>query len=259
MHHIAKQLGYTSISHDLVFGLPKQTLLDIIDTVHKTLELRPERISLYSYAHVPWVKGTGQRGYSEADLPKDEDKRELYETAKMMLLNEGYVEVGMDHFALPTDELAIAFNEKTLHRNFMGYTTQKTDLLIGLGMSAISDSWFGFAQNEKNLEDYLAHIKNGQLALTKGHVLSDTDLIIRKHILNLMCHFETVIDSTSHELNEGILERLNPMVNDGLVLIDGNKITVTSEGIPYVRNICMAFDQYLINHKMEKPIFSKTI
>jgi oxygen-independent coproporphyrinogen III oxidase len=124
VHEKAKEIGYISISHDLVFGLPKQTIQDIEDTVSKTLQLMPDRISLYSYAHVPWVKGVGQRGYDENDLPKDGEKRALYEIAKSLLEKAGYIEVGMDHFALAHDSLAIAMNNKELHRNFMGYTTQ---------------------------------------------------------------------------------------------------------------------------------------
>ena len=153
VHNKAKAIGYKSISHDLVFGLPKQKMEDIIETVSKTIQLKPDRISLYSYAHVPWIKGNGQRGFNESDLPKDSTKRALYEKAKQMLESEGYIEIGMDHFALNHDSLTKAFKAKKLHRNFMGYTTQKTNILIGLGASAISDSWFGFAQNEKSIEN----------------------------------------------------------------------------------------------------------
>lgn len=165
VHDNAKEIGYDSINNDLVFGLPKQTLSDIQFTIEKTLELMPDRIALYSYAHVPWIKGNGQRGFCDEDIPKDEEKRVLYETAKNLLLKAGYIEIGMDHFALPSDELTHALIAKKLHRNFMGYTTQSTNLLLGLGMSAISDSWFGFAQNEKNLEEY-------QMLVNKGEIFS---------------------------------------------------------------------------------------
>ena len=261
VHDLAREMGYKSISHDLVFGLPKQTLSDIIDTVNKTLELRPDRISLYSYAHVPWIKGNGQRGYDENDLPTDNAKRELYETAKKMLEDTGYIEVGMDHFALPTDDLAIAFNERRLHRNFMGYTTQNTPLLIGLGMSAISDSWFGFAQNDKSVEGYTEKVNQGELPIFRGHVLSDMDLEIRKYILDLMCHFETTFDVESPYQIEHIeiKERLEGMVEDGLVKIDGNSIQVTQKGVPFVRNCCMAFDQSLVKSGKRENMFSKTI
>ena len=188
---LARKIGYTSISHDLVFGLPKQNLQNIIDTINKTKELKPDRIAYYSYAHVPWIKGLGQRGYDENDLPKDEVKRELYEVGKQLFDKIGYVEVGMDHFALKTDSMYKAMEEKTLHRNFMGYTSGKTALMVGLGMSAISDSWYSFAQNVKTVEEYQEIVNQGEFPLLRGHLLSEEDLIIRKHILNIMCHFET--------------------------------------------------------------------
>lgn len=261
VHTAAREMGYDSISHDLVFGLPKQKQADIIDSVAKTLALKPDRISLYSYAHVPWIKGNGQRGYDENDLPKDNEKRKLYEIAKSMLLKAGYIEVGMDHFALPEDSLAIAFNSKSLHRNFMGYTTQKTDLLIGLGMSAISDSWFGFAQNDKSVEGYQERIQKGELAIFRGHILSEQDLEIRKHILDLMCHFETELDPKNEiaHLYPDIKARLLPMFEDHLVTMERDILKVTPEGIPFVRNCCMAFDQDLKSQVNRENLFSKTI
>lgn len=261
VHKNAHSIGYTSISHDLVFGLPKQNLSDIIETVTKTLELLPDRISLYSYAHVPWIKGNGQRGFEDSDLPKSEEKRKLYETAKEMLLNAGYIEVGMDHFALPHDIMAIAFQEKSLHRNFMGYTTKNTHTMIGLGMSAISDSWFGFAQNDKSVEGYTDLVEKGELPIFRGHLLSQLDLIIRKHILDLMCHFETTIDSNSayKEIFKNIITNLEEMKCDGLVEIIGQTIKITPEGVPFVRNCCMIFDQNLDQSISTERMFSRTI
>lgn len=261
VHDQAVKVGYTSISHDLVFGLPKQQLEDIVDTVEKTLLLRPDRISLYSYAHVPWIKGVGQRGYDESDLPKDDVKRALYTKAKSMLEDAGYIEIGMDHFALAHDSLSIAFNEKELHRNFMGYTTQKTNFLLGLGMSAISDSWFGFAQNDKSVEGYTELINKGEIPIFRGHILSDQDIEIRKHILDLMCHFNTELDPSSKHahLHADIKNRLSEMITDGLVKIDGDKVEVTTAGIPFVRNCCMAFDQDLRSSIQNENMFSKTI
>jgi oxygen-independent coproporphyrinogen-3 oxidase len=261
VHDEAVRVGYSSISHDLVFGLPKQHVGDIIDTVEKTLILRPERISLYSYAHVPWIKGNGQRGYDESDLPKDDEKRALYEKAKSMLEDAGYIEIGMDHFALSTDSLAIAFNTKELHRNFMGYTTQKTDFLLGLGMSAISDSWFGFAQNDKSVESYTDRVNTGEIPVFRGHLLSDLDIEIREHILDLMCHFSTELkpESEFSNLHEEIKERLSEMISDELVTMNKNKVNVTKAGIPFVRNCCMAFDQDLTTAVQNENMFSKTI
>jgi oxygen-independent coproporphyrinogen-3 oxidase len=257
VHRKAKEIGYTSISHDLVFGLPKQHVSDIEDTVAKTLLLMPDRISLYSYAHVPWVKGVGQRGFDENDLPKNEEKRALYEVAKTTLEKAGYLEVGMDHFALAHDSLAIALKNKQLHRNFMGYTTQNTSMMIGLGMSSISDSWFGFAQNEKTVETYIERVNKGEVPVFRGHLLTEEDVTIRRHILDMMCHFETkVIDET---LLFDIKSRLEEMVNDGLVVFEGSMVRITEAGIPFVRNACMAFDRDLIDKAQREGLFSKTV
>ena len=261
VHDEARNLGYTSISHDLVFGLPKQTLNDIIDTVQKTLTLSPDRISLYSYAHVPWIKGNGQRGFDESDLPDGEEKRKLYEEAKSRLENAGYIEIGMDHFAKETDEMAIAFKAKKLHRNFMGYTTKNTSLLIGLGASAISDSWFGFAQNEKSIEQYQEIVNKNIIPIYRGHLLNEKDLLVRRYIHDLMCHFETVFseDDNFAEMHQEIIVDLKEMVEDGLVEINGKTILVTTKGIPFVRNCCMVFDQNLPKDHSGERLFSKTI
>ena len=261
VHDAARKLGYTSISHDLVFGLPKQRMADIEDTVNKTLLLRPDRISLYSYAHVPWIKGNGQRGFDESDLPQDSEKRALYERAKERLETEGYIEIGMDHFALPHDDLSKAFAERNLHRNFMGYTTQNTPFLLGLGMSAISDSWFGFAQNEKVTEEYVARVNKGEIPIFRGHILSELDLEIRQYILDLMCHFATDLNPASNflEVHTAIKEALQEMCIDGLVEIKENNIRVTDAGIAFVRNCCMAFDQDLATTPQRDNMFSKTV
>lgn len=261
VHDHARSLGYSSISHDLVFGLPRQKMDDIVDTVEKTLSLRPDRISLYSYAHVPWIKGNGQRGFDESDLPQDSEKRALYERAKSMLEAEGYIEIGLDHFALPHDDLALAFKARNLHRNFMGYTTQNTPFLLGLGMSAISDSWFGFAQNEKAVEDYVARVNKDEIPIFRGHVLSELDLEIRSYILDLMCHFQTEfkLSSPFRALHATIKEALSEMIEDGLVEIQGDTVRVTEAGIPFVRNCCMAFDQDLATRPQRDQLFSKTV
>lgn len=261
VHQLAKSIGYTSINHDLVYGLPHQTIHGFEQTIEKTIQLKPDRIALYGYAHVPWMKGTGQRGYDEKDLPQDSEKRALYEMACERLLANGYLAIGMDHFALPEDKLAFAFNEKKLHRNFMGYTTQSTKFLIGLGMSAISDSWIGFAQNAKSVEGYQEQINRGELAVFRGHLLSELELEIRSYILDLMCHFETQFrsDSLYQETHAFIKEKLFPLEADGIVRIEGNNVIITEVGSPFVRNVCMAFDLDLHQYKGEKPLFSATI
>lgn len=258
-HLNAQAAGYTSISHDLVFGLPKQTLVHLNRSIELTLQLRPDRISLYSYAHVPWVPGSGQRAYDESDLPSPQVKRMLYESAKDQLLNEGYVEVGMDHFALPTDKLAIALKKKSLHRNFMGYTTNNTKIMIGLGMSAISDVWGAFGQNLKSLNAYQDAAKSGLIPVFRGHEHSQEDLELRQIILDVICHFEatwsTEFEDTPHFTQ--IKKQLVPLINDGLCVLQAGKIKVTKQGEPFVRNICMCFDAHLKEDQIKR--FSKTI
>lgn len=258
---LARQIGYTSVSHDLVFGLPFQTLDDVLFTIDKSNSLRPDRIAFYSYAHVPWIKGNGQRGFKDEDVPTGEVKRRLYEEGKERLLQVGYAEIGMDHFALPTDSMYKAFQAHQLHRNFMGYTASKTQLMIGLGMSAISDSWYAFAQNEKELEAYYARLDRNEIPVCKGHILDNEDLIIRRHILNLMCQFTTSWEDTSRQfegLNE-VLARLAELQNDGLLHIGNHSITVPDEGKPFIRNICMAFDLRLQRKMPNTKIFSMTV
>lgn len=257
----AKEIGYTSIGHDIIFGLPFQEIEDVIDTIEKTKSLQPDRLAFYSYAHVPWIKGNGQRGFNDEDIPKDDKKRMLYETGKKLLFENGYHEIGMDHFALKTDSLYEAFQNGTLHRNFMGYSSSKTKLMIGLGVSSISDSWYSFAQNVKNLEEYYQILEWDKLPVYRGHLLTDEDLIIRKHILNLMCQFETSWKNQEAYFEEipEVLIQLKEMENDRLIIIKEDSIEVTEKGKPYVRNICMAFDLRLKRKAPETELFSMTI
>ena len=257
----AREIGYTSIGHDIIFGLPFQELEDIIDTIEKTKSLQPDRLAFYSYAHVPWIKGNGQRGFKDEDIPKDDKKRLLYETGKKLLFENGYHEIGMDHFALEDDSLYDAFNDGKLHRNFMGYSSSKTQLMIGLGVSSISDSWYSFAQNVKNLEDYYQILEWDKLPVYRGHLLTIEDLIIRKHILNLMCQFVTSWENKETYFEEipEVLIQLKEMENDGLLIINKDSIQVTDAGKPYVRNICMAFDLRLKRKTPDTQLFSMTI
>ncbi|MFP9099603.1 oxygen-independent coproporphyrinogen III oxidase [Flavobacterium sp. RHBU_24] len=257
----AREIGYTSISHDLVFGLPFQTVESIVDTIEKTKALNPDRLAFYSYAHVPWIKGNGQRGFNEENLPQDNEKRMLYELGKYILSQKGFHEIGMDHFALESDSLYNAFKSGRLHRNFMGYSASKTQLMIGLGVSSISDSWYGFAQNEKTLEDYYKRIELNELPVFRGHILTTEDLIIRQHILSLMCRFETRWDVSNGWFTElpDVLTSLKEMEIDGLIEINKNSITVTTKGRPFVRNLCMAFDLRLKRKAPETQLFSMVV
>jgi oxygen-independent coproporphyrinogen-3 oxidase len=257
---LARGIGYRSINFDLIYGLPKQTRISMTETIERVLDLMPDRIAFYSYAHVPWVS-PGQRGYSEADLPADAEKRELYELGKELFLGAGYKEIGMDHFALVEDPLCKADANGTLHRNFMGYTTQSTRMLLGLGVSSISDSWTAFAQNEKKVEDYMDRVNRGELAVFRGHVLSEEDLVLRQHILNLMCRHRTDWNKTEMQhgsVTDGI-SRMQELLLDGLVEQVDHTVVVTDKGKPFVRNICMAMDARMWRNQPTTQIFSSTV
>ncbi|MFN6943451.1 MAG: oxygen-independent coproporphyrinogen III oxidase [Cytophagaceae bacterium] len=255
----AREVGFTSINGDIIYGLPFQSLESIKHTVEAINKLRPERIAFYSYAHVPW-KSKAQRRYSEENLPSDNEKRELYEFGRNLLTTSGYAELGMDHFALPQDELHKAKNEKRMHRNFMGYTTQNTNLLIGLGASSIGDTWDAFMQNTKEVEEYEKVVNEGRLPVYTGHILTEEDLYIRRHILNLMCNFQTSwdIEYVHPSFAEG-LKKVREFEKDGLVIITPQKLEVTEEGKPFIRNICMCFDARLWRKVPDTPVFSKSI
>ena len=257
----AREIGYTSVGHDIIFGLPFQELEHVRTTILNTKSLLPDRLAFYSYAHVPWIKGNGQRGFKDSDLPSAQLKRAQYELGKRLLAEVGYEEIGMDHFALPSDSLYTSMKTGNLHRNFMGYTASKTQLMIGLGVSAISDSWYGFAQNVKSIEEYYHLLKENILPVFRGHILSDEDLIIRRHILNLMCDFRTSWSSIHLYFEElpDVLIKLKEMEHDGLLEIGNNAIKVLPEGRPFVRNICMAFDVLLQRKQPDTQLFSMTV
>ena len=257
----ARDIGYTSVGHDIIFGLPFQTLEHVKETILKTKELLPDRLAFYSYAHVPWIKGNGQRGFNDTDLPSAELKRQQYELGKHLLGKVGYEEIGMDHFALKTDTLHKSMINGDLHRNFMGYTASKTQAMIGLGVSSISDSWYGFSQNVKDIESYYNLLDDNTLPVFRGHILNQEDLIIRKHILNLMCQFKTSWTKDKLYFNElpDALIRLNEMEKDGLLNIEANSIEVTKKGQPFVRNVCMAFDLLLQRKQPNTQLFSMTV
>ncbi|OIP51403.1 MAG: oxygen-independent coproporphyrinogen III oxidase [Flavobacteriaceae bacterium CG2_30_34_30] len=258
---LARKIGYTSVGHDIIFGLPMQTLNHVKETIQKTKELLPDRIAFYSYAHVPWIKGNGQRGFDEKDLPTPQLKSQLYEVGKKMLEEIGYTEIGMDHFALPTDSLYEAMENKKLHRNFMGYTTTQTKIMIGLGVSSISDSWNAFAQNVKTIEEYYQMLEQDKIPVFRGHFLNKEDQVIRQHILNLMCQLETSWQEDKLYFPElpSILENLTEMQEDGLLLIEKSALKITEKGRPFVRNVCMAFDLLLQRHQPETQLFSMTV
>lgn len=256
----ARATGYHSVNYDLIFGLPRQTPEHILSDAEYLETLRPDRIAFYSYAHVPWLKRS-QTAYSEEDLPTGAAKRLLYETGRERLEAMGYREIGMDHFALPTDTLSIALDHGDLHRNFMGYTPMRTRLMIGLGASAIGDTWDAFAQNEKTIAGYQLAIEAGRLPLFRGHFLSTQDMRLRRHILRLMTTYRTdwFWPEEQDDSLAAALERLEPLAGDGLVEIQPFRVQVTEAGRPFLRNICMAFDAQFWARQPEGRLFSQAV
>lgn len=251
----ARRLGYRSVNFDLIYGLARQTPETMIETVRKTVQLRPDRIALYSFALVPWIK-PAQRLFKDEDLPVGKEKRDLYELARHELLNAGYVEVGMDHFALPTDSLSAALKNKTLHRNFMGYTDQRTDLLLGLGVSSISETPYSFHQNEKVFAAYQQRVEAGEIPTHRGHVLTDEDRARRQQIMEFMTTGTVALRS---EQVQAAAEFLNEMIQDGLVALQGDTLSMTEAGKPFLRNACLFFDERLKRQKPQTQVFSRSL
>jgi oxygen-independent coproporphyrinogen-3 oxidase len=254
----ARRIGYTSINYDFIYGLPCQQPHHVERTADYVAQLRPDRIAFYSYAHVPWLKKS-QTAYSEADLPAGADKRRLYETGRARFEALGYCEIGMDHFALPHDELYRAQQDGTLHRNFMGYTPSQTRLMIGLGASSIGDTWTAFAQNVKTIAEYQQALAEDRLPLLRGHFLNREDQVLRRHILNLMTRGETAwAEPQTYEVYAA-LERLQPMSDDGLIAIEPFHVRVTEAGQPFLRNVCMAFDAHYWRRQPGGRLFSQAV
>ncbi|WP_245798312.1 oxygen-independent coproporphyrinogen III oxidase [Cnuella takakiae] len=257
---MARAIGFTSVNFDLIYGLPLQTIESIERTIAQTITLRPDRIAFYSYAHVPWTS-KAQRLFDESHLPPAELKVQLYLKGKQMLTEAGYTDIGMDHFALPTDELYKCWERGKLHRNFMGYTTQQTGLLLGLGVSSISDIGTAYAQNEKTLHNYYEDINSGGLAIKKGYMLSEEDASFRKYILDIACRGSTTFKEKDLVLLEQYsFPKLKALAADELVEWDLEGIRLTPQGRQFIRNVASAFDLYIQRQAAsEKPMFSKAI
>ncbi|MGE0771498.1 MAG: oxygen-independent coproporphyrinogen III oxidase [Cyclobacteriaceae bacterium] len=256
----SRKYGFNSLNIDLVYGLPLQTEKSVRLTIEYIRQLKPERMAFYSYAHVPW-KSKGQRRYTEADLPAAADKWKMYQTGRELLLKEGFVAIGMDHFALPDDKLCTAAARGKMHRNFMGYTTTNNRLIIGLGASSISDTWSAFMQNEKVIETYEEKINRGEWAFVTGHLLSEEDLLLRKNILELMCIGTTrldknVLDPKFLAFAAGKVKQLSA---DGLLEEHGDELVVTTLGQLFIRNSCAALDARLWRKHDSEQLFSKAI
>lgn len=257
----ARQLNYTSINFDLIYGLPFQNEESITKTIQEVISLKPDRIAFYSYAHVPWTK-KAQRAYNEDDLPKGKEKYNLYQIGKKIFLDNGYEDIGMDHFALKNDQLLIQKNEHKLHRNFMGYTTNNTQTLIGLGVSAISDVFFAYRQNYKTVEEYYKIINQNILPIEKGINLTDEDIIQRQHILDIACNGKTTWNDDYNFASE-TQKYIQQLIDDKLIIINNNSLELTKLGWSFLRNICSIFDKKLIESRKdnmnEKPKFSQSI
>jgi oxygen-independent coproporphyrinogen-3 oxidase len=264
----ARDAGFRSVSIDLIYGLPKQNVITIAQTLTKVIAADPDRIAIYNYAHMPHLFKP-QRRIAEDDLPTADAKLDMLFLCIKRLTEAGYVYIGMDHFAKPTDDLAVAQKEGRLHRNFQGYSTHADADLVSCGVSAISAVGGTYSQNVKTLETYYAHIDQGELPIARGIKLTMDDLLRRLVIQRLMCNFELSIASIeqSYPINFASyfaleLEKLRTMEIDGLIKINADRLNVTLKGRLLIRNICMVFDSYLHLKREIMPEqlrYSKTI
>jgi len=261
----ARRLGFQSLNVDLIYGLPYQTAESFRHTIQQALTLAPDRVAMFSYAHVPWLKK--QQGSFEGHLPEGREKFRILRAGLEGFLGAGYVYIGMDHFALPGDELAIAQQNRTLHRNFQGYTTKAGADLYGMGVSAISSIGESYAQNRREVPAYQTTIAERGIATMRGYRLSKDDLIRREVIGRLLCHtvipkneIERDFDISFDEYFRGEMERLEESHAAGLVALEPREIRVTPLGRIFIRNVAMIFDRYLREQQMDqKPLFSKTL
>ncbi|MBI2067648.1 MAG: oxygen-independent coproporphyrinogen III oxidase [Deltaproteobacteria bacterium] len=262
-----RQLGFTSFNFDLVYGLPGQSEQGWKRTLEEVVRLRPGRLAVYSYAHVPWEK-PAQRSFKESDLPSPEMKIRFFEMALRHFQKNGYRLIGMDHFALQDDELSQAAHEGTIHRNFMGYSTRKDDHQIGLGISSISYVGGQYFQNSKELKEYEGRVTRGDLATFRGYLLSEDDRIRRDLIQRIMCQARVKLSDFETEWSVQFWDyfrqergRLEPFIEDRLLTITADQLQITGEGLLFLRNIAMVFDRYLkqIRETAKNPVFSRTV
>ncbi|HGJ5860564.1 MAG TPA: oxygen-independent coproporphyrinogen III oxidase [Arsenophonus nasoniae] len=260
----AREVGFNSTSIDLIYGLPKQTAETFAFTLERVLALSPDRLSVFNYAHMPHLFAA-QRKIKTQDLPTAEQKLAILQQTIFTLTQNGYQFIGMDHFAKPKDELAIAQRNGVLHRNFQGYTTQQNCDLLGLGVSAISMLGDHYAQNQKDLNAYYQAIENHQHAIWKGLSLTQDDCIRRDVIKTLICNFQLVYSDIEQRYQIDFkgyffadLQLLQPMIADGLVIVGQRELQITAKGRLLIRNICMCFDIYLRN-QMRQRQFSRVI
>ncbi len=260
----ARDENFKSISVDLIYGLPMQSVESFDNTLDELIEISPDRVSVFNYAHLP-ERFKPQRRINEADLPSAVEKLEIFRHCMEKLTAAGYVYIGMDHFAKPDDELTIAQANGLLYRNFQGYATHADCDLIGIGITSISTIANSFAQNVRTLDEYYERIDKGALPIFRGVVIDDDDLIRREVIMQLICHFSLDFAAVSSKFNIDFkdyfakeLDRYQTMVDDGLITMDEHSIAVTPRGRLLIRNICMVFDRY-IDPQVQTERFSKLI
>src|SRR5216683_472600 len=261
----ARELGFDSINVDLIYGLPYQSPERFAHTVDQILQLVPDRVALFSYAHVPWLKK--QQGSFAGHLPEGMQKFEIFRTGLLKFLEAGYLYIGMDHFAKPEDELAISQRKRTLHRNFQGYTTKAGADLYGMGVTAISGIQNAYAQNHRELASWERAVEERGIATMRGYRLSEEDRLRRAVISRLLCHTVVVKNEISREFGVDFdsyfaeeLARLEAPCEDGLVLLGAEEIRTTWLGRIFIRNLAMVFDPYLERQQLAaKPLFSKTL
>jgi oxygen-independent coproporphyrinogen III oxidase len=269
----ARDAGFRSISIDLIYGLPLQTMATMEQTLSKVIVANPDRIALYNYAHMPHLFKP-QRRIAESDLPTPDVKLEMLALCISRLTAAGYIYIGMDHFAKPEDDLAVAQRQGRLHRNFQGYSTHAEMDLVAVGVSAISAVNATYSQNEKTLDEYYARLDEGKLPIARGYKLDNDDLLRRLIIGRLMCNFELSVSSIEQgwpvrfgDYFRQELEQLAEFVDDGLLTMEDDWITVTPKGRLTIRNICMVFDRHLRESRLQasnlaqpQPLrYSKTI
>jgi len=261
----ARELGFESINLDLIYGLPFQTLDSFRETVEKIIDISPNRIAVFNYAHVPWLKKHQNVIPSEA-IPAPDERLNIFKMTIEKLLSAGYEYIGLDHFAKPSDELAIAQKNNTLYRNFQGYSTKAGCDVYAFGLSAISQFQNIYAQNLKNLKDYYKRVESGEAATNVGYRMTPDDHIRKETIMQLMCHLE--IDKRDIEAKFNIdfedyfaadIKKLDVFQRDGLLENGADKIKIVGSGILIIRNVAMCFDAYLEKMMKEKPVFSKTV
>lgn len=259
-----REENFDSINIDLIYGLPFQSVKSFEKTVDKIIEINPDRMAVFNFAYVPWLKSV-QKMIREEDLPSGEEKFDILKMVIEKFSSAGYVYIGMDHFAKPDDELFVAQRNKTLYRNFQGYTTKAGCDLYGLGVTSISQVGNSYVQNEKELPDYYQAIEEGRLPTERGYELNEDDLLRRSVITKIMCDFELNFDDVEKEFNIEFrkhfaleLAELQPMTEDDLLSISEDRLVVSDLGRILIRNIAMVFDIYL--RKPEKEMrFSKTV